>query len=424
RVHPDGRGYVIKLVGEVTDDLIQPLTAADTPASLPPMAACAAAGAKVSTGIDVLRAHDFSELTGRKIGLVVNNASRARDGVSTLELFQKQTNLQLRAAFAPEHGLASIAEGAIADGEARGLPVYSLFGKTKRPTAAMLQNLDTIVFDLPDVGTRFYTYTSTLRQILEACAGRDMEVVVLDRPNPIGGVEVEGPVSSASVESFVNYQPLPIRHGMTIGELATLLVGERHIAAKLRVIAMEGYRREALFSDTGLPWFAPSPNLPTATSALTYPALGLLEGTNLSVGRGTDRPFEFLGAPWIDATRLVEALRASGLPGVSFAVADITPRSDHYAGQLCHGLRLHVEQPAAFRPVRTGLSIARQLLAQHAALWETNKLGELIGDPAITSLLLHGADVREIEQRAAPALERFEAVRARYLRYPDCAHAH
>jgi uncharacterized protein YbbC (DUF1343 family) len=335
----------------------------------------------------------------------------------------KQGNLKLTALFAPEHGLASTAEGKLPNGASQGLPVYSLFGKTRRPTPEMLRGLDTIVFDLADVGTRFYTYMSTLRQILEACAGTGIEVVVLDRPNPIGAGELEGPVSSESLESFVNYYPLPIRHGMTAGELAELIVAERHLATRLRVLPMQGYTRELLFEDTGLTWYPPSPNLPNARSAILYPALGLLESTNLSVGRGTDQPFEFVGAPWVDAERLVRALRATGLPGVSFEAEDLTPRSDRYAGQLCHGVRLHLDRPGAFRAVLTGLHIAHQLLAQHPRQWQTRDLDKMIGDPAVASALLRGAAVSELQRLWQPALTRFAAIRQAHLHYPSCDEA-
>jgi uncharacterized protein YbbC (DUF1343 family) len=436
RVHPDGRGYVIPLVGTVTDQIVQQLRTAAPNAPVPARAAptpsaASHAGAQlcnplrgpVSTGIDVLRADAFTPLAGRVIGLVVNNASRARDGTSTLELFRKQTTLQLKALFAAEHGLASSAEGAIANGASQGLPVYSLFGKTRRPTPEMLRGLDTIVFDLADVGTRFYTYMSTLRQILEACAGTGIEVVVLDRPNPIGADDIEGPVSSETVENFVNYHPLPVRHGMTAGELAVLMNAERHIGARLRVLPMQGYTRDMLFEATGLTWYAPSPNLPNARSAILYPALGLLESTNVSVGRGTDQPFEFIGAPWLDATSLVRALQAAQLPGVSFEAEDLTPRTNPYAGKLCHGVRLHLDRPEAFRAVLTGLSIARQLHLQQPREWQTRELVKMVGDPAVVSALLQGASVSELQRLWSPALTRFATIRKEHLRYPTCSGA-
>jgi uncharacterized protein YbbC (DUF1343 family) len=427
---------VIPLVGAVTDQIVQQLRTAAPNAPVPARAAptpsaASDAGAQlcnplhgpVATGIDVLRSDAFAQLAGRKVGLVVNNASRARDGTPTLELFRKQPTLQLKALFAPEHGLASSAEGAIANGAAQGLPVYSLFGKTRRPTPEMLRGLDTIVFDLADVGTRFYTYMSTLRQILEACAGTGIEVVVLDRPNPIGADDIEGPVSSETVENFVNYHPLPVRHGMTAGELAVLMNAERHIGARLRVLPMQGYTRDMLFEATGLTWYAPSPNLPNARSAILYPALGLLESTNVSVGRGTDQPFEFIGAPWLDATSLVRALQAAQLPGVSFEAEDLTPRTNPYAGKLCHGVRLHLDRPEAFRAVLTGLNIARQLHLQHPREWQTRELVKMVGDPAVVSALLQGASVSELQRLWSPALTRFAMIRKEHLRYPTCSGA-
>jgi uncharacterized protein YbbC (DUF1343 family)/CubicO group peptidase (beta-lactamase class C family) len=438
RVHPDGRGYVISLIGQITDLIVKQLrtsrgaqqpSAADAVAtdaasvqSARPITTgnCASSSRCVSTGIDVLRAAGFAALSGRKVGVVVNDASRARDGTPTQALLQAAPSLALRALFVPEHGLGSRSEGPIAQGTWKGLPVYSLYGKTQRPSSEMLRGLDTVVFDLPDVGTRFFTYASTLRQVLEASAAQGIEVVVLDRPNPLGAVRVEGPVFTGA-ESFVNFQALPVRHGMTIGELAQLLNAERKIGAKLRVIPVSNYCRDMTFDETGLPWFAPSPNLPSAQSALLYPALGLLEGTNLSVGRGTDAPFAFVGAPFVDADALQVALTKAALPGVDFTAATITPRSDRYRGEACPGVRMTLRNPELFRPVETGLEIARQLLARHRTQWDTHKLIELIGDQHLVDALLHGASRAQLMRLIQPALADFEAIRQRYLLYPRCA---
>ena len=430
RVHPDGHGYVIPLVGQVTDTVVRHVDAqhqaappATARAAEPPPASAAACGApraRVLTGIDVLRAHGFAELRGRNVGLVINRASRARDGTPTWELMRAAPGVHVRAVFAPEHGLSSSTEGKVADAALDGLPVYSLFGKTRRPTTQMLRGIDSVVFDLPDVGVRFYTYASTLRQILEAADHTSIEVVVLDRPNPIGADQIEGPVLDPTLESFVNFHPLPVRHGLTIGELASLLRAERGYGTKLRVIAMQGYSRELRYAQTGLQWTAPSPNLPTPEVAVLYPALGLLESTNLSVGRGTDLPFTFVGAPWLDGVRLSRALNDASLPGVHFDPLDLTPRDDRYAGQLCHGVRVSVDDPAAFRAVHTGFAIAYQVHAQQPQRWEARKLTRLAGDAGVVAALQKGATVSELERLWQPALTRFAEIRARYLRYPTC----
>jgi uncharacterized protein YbbC (DUF1343 family) len=412
RVHPDGKGYVIPLAGAIADAAVKVM--AQKPA------AAVSCKRSVLTGIDVLRRDDFAALRGKRIGLVAHNASRARDGVSTLALLQKAPGVTLAALFAPEHGLASNAEGAVKDTSQAGLPVYSLFGKTRKPTAEMLRGLDAIVFDLQDVGVRFFTYMSTLRYILEAAAESGIEVIVLDRPNPSGADHTEGPVLDAGIETFVNYHRLPVLHGLTAGELAELLNHERKIDAKLSVVPLAGYARELQFADTDLTWYAPSPNLPTADAALLYPATGLLESSNLSVGRGTDFPFAFVGAPWLDAAALAAALERRGLPGVKFEPLAITPHSDRYRGQLCSGVRLSLTERQAFRPVLTGISIAHEIQRQASAQYRAQDIGRLLGDARALSALAQGKPPEELEALWERELQRFESVRRRYLRYPYC----
>lgn len=419
RVHPDGTGYVISLVAGVTDAAVRGLDAA---IASTPCAAPSATGAPVAVGIDVLRDAGFALLAGKRIGLVTHDAARAADGRRTADVLHDARALQLVALFSPEHGLAAAREGRIGDAvdAATDLPVHSLFGPTRRPTDAMLDGLDVIVIDLVDVGTRFFTYMSTVREVLEAAASRALPVVVLDRPNPLGGTIVEGPVLDDAPASFVNYHPLPIRHGMTIGELATLVDAERKIHAKLEVVPMRGWRRDMRFEDTGLSWHAPSPNLPTPGAALLYPAVGLLEGTNLSVGRGTDAPFALLGAPWLDGKRLVAALDPARLPGVAFTASEFTPERAKYAGQACGGVRLAVTDAVAFRAVRTGLEIARALHTLHGPAFQTDDLVKLVGSRAIVRSLFDGAPPGELERLAEPRLRGFLESRARYLRYPNC----
>jgi uncharacterized protein YbbC (DUF1343 family) len=374
----------------------------------------------VLTGLDVLRRDGFVQLKGRNVGLVMHNASRARDGTTTLALFQNAPGLKLGALFAPEHGLASDSEGALKDSRMNGLPVYSLFGKTRKPTPEMLRGLDTLVFDLADVGVRFFTYMSTLRYVLEAAAEHDLEVVVLDRPNPIGADRAQGPVLAPGIETFVNYHRLPVVHGLTAGELAELLNTERNIHAKLRVIPMEGYARELQFADTDLHWYAPSPNLPTPDAALLYPATGLLESSHLSVGRGTEHPFAFVGTPWLDGPALAAALMQLDLPGVSFKPVAITPLSDRYRGKLCSGVLLELTNRHAFRPVLTGLSIASAVVLQARGKFYAEEIGPLLAEPTVVRALAQGTAPAELERLWERDLQHFETVRRRYLRYPYC----
>jgi uncharacterized protein YbbC (DUF1343 family) len=412
RVHPDGKGYVIPLAGAIADRAVIAME----------RQALAAGSCKrsVSTGIDVLRRDGFAALSGKRIALVMHNASRARDGVSTLALLQKAPGVTLAALFAPEHGLASDAEGALKNTQTAGLPVYALFGKTRKPTPDMLRGLDAIVFDLQDAGVRFFTYMSTLRYILEAAAEAGIEVIVLDRPNPSGADHAEGPVLDADTETFVNYHRLPVLHGLTAGELAELLNRERKIDAKLTVVPMSGYARELEFADTDLTWYAPSPNLPTPDAALLYPATGLLESSNLSVGRGTDFPFAFVGAPWLDGRALAAALERRALPGVKFEPLAITPYSDRYRGQLCSGVRLLLTERHAFRPVFTGVSIAHEIQRQARSQYRAQDIGRLLGDAHVLSALAQGTPPEELEPLWERELQRFERVRRRYLRYAYC----
>ena len=277
---------------------------------------------------------------------------------------------QLRAILSPQHGLwgeqqANMIESPHARHPVLDVPVYSLYSETRRPTAAMLDGVDALVVDLQDVGTRVYTFAWTVSHCLEACAAAGLPVVVLDRPNPLGGLTVEGPLLESECESFVGRAAIPMRHGLTLGELARFVNAERGIGADVHVVPLGGWRREMLFSDTGRGWVPPSPNLPTLTSALMYPGQVLLEGTNLSEGRGTTTPFEVCGAPFIDPFRLVEALDRFELPGVTFRPIRFVPTFDKWPGQSCGGVFLHLTDPRAFRPWHSTLAI----LAAVRRLW-------------------------------------------------------
>lgn len=313
----------------------------------------------VTLGSDVL--FDRQLLRGRAVGLVCNPASIDAQFRHVLDR-AADAGVGVRAIFGPQHGFRSNAqenmiESPHGDDPRRRTPVYSLYSETREPTAAMLAGLDALVIDLQDVGTRIYTYVYTMANCLKAARAHALPVVVCDRPNPIGGEAVEGPLLDDGYRSFVGQFPIPMRHGLTIGELARLFNEHFGIGAKLEVVAMQGWSRRQYFGDTGLPWVLPSPNLPTPESALVYPGTVLLEGTNASEGRGTTRPFELVGAPWIDAEPFADALNSRGLPGVHFRPAVFEPTFHKHAGTRCGGCQIHVTDRTAFRPVATGVTV-------------------------------------------------------------------
>jgi uncharacterized protein YbbC (DUF1343 family) len=323
---------------------------------------------RVRTGLAVLRDQAFASLRGLRVGLVTHAAAVDERLRHAAELLAAAPGVHLAALFGPEHGLLGDAQdlvGVADDADPfAGLRVYSLYGETidsLRPTDEQLRRLDALVVDLQDVGSRYYTFQATMLLCLEAAARRKMRTVVLDRPNPLGGTAVEGPMLRPGYESFVGIHPVATRHGLTIGELARLYQAERGFQGELHVIPCEGWRRDLDFDRTGLPWVLPSPNMPTVATAWVYPGQCLLEGTNLSEGRGTTRPFELCGAPGIDARRLCQRLYDEALPGVLFRPAWFRPTFHKFAGQTCGGLHVHVTDREAFRPVQTGLAVLAAL---------------------------------------------------------------
>jgi uncharacterized protein YbbC (DUF1343 family) len=426
RVHPTGKGDAKPLVARVNTLAAHAVgpPAGRTGFCSDGAADASAATDEVRTGIDVLREEGFERLRGLRVGLITNASSRARDGTSTVDLLARAPGVRLVALFSPEHGLDATGTGKLADSvdPATGLPVYSLYGEALAPSAEALARIDALVFDLQDVGTRFFTYASTMRRALEAASEHDVRFIVLDRPNPIDGVDVAGPVTVPVSRSFVNYHSLPVRHGLTVGELATLLNADDHIGAALSVVTMRGWRREDYGDATGLAWVNPSPNLRSVDEALLYPAAGLLEATNLSVGRGTETPFELVGAPWIDGPALAKALAGESLGGVSITPAAFTPASDRYAGRECRGVRLRVVDRSSFEPVRTGLAIARALRRAYAGAWEFDKLNRLLVHPAAMSAIDRGLPLDDVVATYRVELDAFTAKRQKYLLYVprDC----
>jgi uncharacterized protein YbbC (DUF1343 family)/CubicO group peptidase (beta-lactamase class C family) len=433
RVHPDGRGDVTQLRGRVATIAASALGSAPSvarqssftgpefgpsgslPVSTPAIHATLA-------GIDVLRADRFALLKGRRIGLVTNHTGRARDGATTIDLLHNSSTADshtLVALFSPEHGIRGVLDTNVPSttDEKTGLRIHSLYGETRRPTDAMLQGIDTLVIDLQDIGARFYTYMTTMAYAMEEAAKRKISVIVLDRPNPINGFYIEGPTLEKSGLGFTGYFPMPIRHGMTLGELAKLFDGENGIGADLTVVPMQNWRRDEWFDGTGLPWINPSPNMRNLLQATLYPGVGAIEGTNVSVGRGTDTPFEQLGAPWIDGVQLAGALNARRIPGVAFYPVRFTPTSSKYAKEECEGIFLVVTDRLALRPVRLGVEIAAMLHKLYGATFELDAAERLFGSKDGLARIRAGDDPAAIADSWAAGEARWRLMRAKYLLY-------
>ncbi len=430
RVHPDGKGDVTPLRARVAtvaasaitglaDDFRATalLTGRDFGASGTPPPRKEAP--PVLAGIDVLRAGGFAMLRGKRVGLVTNHTGLARDGATTIDLLHDAKDVTLVRLFSPEHGIRGIVDAAVpsATDEKTGLPIQSLYGETRRPDAAMLNGLDAVVIDLQDVGARFYTYMTTMAFVMEEAAKRKLPVVVLDRPNPIDGFQIEGPTIDKSALGFTAYFPMPIRHGMTLGELARLFNGENRIGADLTVVAMKSWTRDAWFDSTGLAWINPSPNMRNLTEATLYPGIGAIEGSNVSVGRGTDTPFEQVGAPWVDGVALAALLNGRGLPGIRFYPVRFTPASSKYANEACGGVYLIVTDRLALRPVRTGLEIASALNKLYGSRYELEASERLFGLKDGVARIRAGDDPAAIASTWAAGEAKWRALRSKYLLY-------
>lgn len=327
----------------------------------------------VLTGLEVLIDDDFALLSGQRVGLMTNPSAIDRQLTSTHRLFASAPNVNLAAFFAPEHGFAGAAPDAeqiaTATDPRTGLPVFSLYGDTYRPTAAMLQAIDVLVCDIQDIGVRYYTYPWTVSHILEAAGEHGVRVVILDRPNPLGGAAIEGPVLEPEMASFVGRFPVPVRHGLTLGELAGMVNATWNATpADLTVVPCAGWRRAMAWDDTGLPWVAPSPNVPTLNTLRHYPGACLVEGTELSEGRGTALPFEIVGAPWIDPLALADRLNGeawAAAMGARFRPHTFQPFHSKWAGQVCHGVQVHITDPARWRPIHVWLGVIVTLRAAY-----------------------------------------------------------
>jgi uncharacterized protein YbbC (DUF1343 family)/CubicO group peptidase (beta-lactamase class C family) len=431
RVHPDGKGDVTPLRARVAtiaaSALIDPppvgsgrptFARQSFDAQIP--AVPAQATAPVMAGIDVLRADGYKAITGLRVGLLTNHTGRAKDGAATIDLIAAAPGVTLVSLFSPEHGIRGILDASVpsATDERTGKTIHSLYGTTRRPTAEMLNGLDAIVIDLQDVGARFYTYATTMAYVMEEAAARKIKVIVLDRPNPIGGVQIEGPSLDESGVGFTGYlASMPIRHGLTFGELAKLFNGEKKIGADLTVVAMRNWRRDEWFDETGLPWINPSPNMRNLHEATLYPGIGAFEGTNLSVGRGTDTPFEHVGAPWIDGAQLASTLNARRIPGVRFYPVRFTPTISTYADKECQGVFLVVTDRQAMRPVRVGVEIASAIVTLFPGKLDVDAGARLFGSAAGIARIKAGEDPAVVARSWAAAEARWRLLRAKYLIY-------
>jgi uncharacterized protein YbbC (DUF1343 family) len=468
-VHPRGKSNAIALRSKVATALAaaMPLTTSEKEAlrwqSITGYNEAQSAARRMSsrngsvkTGIDVLEEHGFDVLrasgreernspllakearsgapdevpdSGRgrplhtRIGVVTNQTGIDGDGRRTIDLLAQAPGVELAAIFSPEHGVTGTLDTtdvANSKDAVTGVPIYSVYGAKeamRRPPAHVMKTLDAVVFDIQDAGVRFYTYETTLGYFLEGAAQAGIEMIVLDRPDPITGAFVQGPVADAGRENFTNYGNVPVRQGMTMGELAKMFNEEHNIHAKLTVVPMEGWQRGDWFDSTGLAWVNPSPNLRSVTEAGLYPGVGLIEGTNVSVGRGTDTPFELLGAPWMKGKELAAYLNARGIAGVRFVPVTFTPTASNYAGQKCEGVNLVLTERNALDGPELGIELAAALRKLYPADYKMDRLTELLVNQEAYDELVAGKDPQRIAQDWQEELEKFESVRKKYLIY-------
>ncbi|HXR16351.1 MAG TPA: serine hydrolase [Terriglobales bacterium] len=444
-VHPRGKGSAIALRSKIATAVAAalPLTTAEKDelrsASITGyneaqtgVRRVASRNGSVQTGIDVLEAHAFDlvrgttlngDATKNKIGLLTNQTGVDSQGRRTIDVLSQAQGVSLDAIFSPEHGVTGTLDTTDIENSkdaATGIPVYSVYGETdaaRRPPIALLKTLDAVVVDIQDVGVRFYTYETTLGYFLEAAAKAGIEIIVLDRPNPITGSFIQGPISDSGHESFTNYSSLPVRHGMTMGELAKLFNGERGINARLQVVPLEGWMRGDWYDSTGLAWINPSPNLRSLMEATLYPGVALVEGTNVSVGRGTDTPFELLGAPWINAAELAQYLNARNISGVRFIPVTFTPSASTYAGQKCQGVNIVLVDRYAFDAPELGMEIASALHKFYPEPFHMERMNELVVNQTVYDAIAKGEDPRRVAEDWREPLEKFRELRQKYLIY-------
>jgi uncharacterized protein YbbC (DUF1343 family) len=388
----------------------------------------------VKTGLDIFEKKWPKALKGARAGLLVHPASVDRGLRHASDVLMKSRKVRLRALFGPQHGILGQTQDNMVEWEGfrdsrSGLPVYSLYGKRRKPSLRMLRDIDILIIDLQDIGTRYYTFIWTMELCMEACSETGKPVVVLDTPNPVGGRVTEGPVQEEGFLSFVGLRPLPVRHAMTIGEIALYLAGEFHPDVELHVMAMDGWTRDIWFDRTGLPWVLPSPNMPTLETAIVYPGMCLLEGTNVSEGRGTTRPFEIFGAPFIEPDRLAKRLSEFRLPGVRFRPLFFEPAFQKHKGMLCGGAQIHVTDRDKFRPFKTGVAILKAINDLYPAKFRWNSppyeyeyekmpIDILAGTDRLRYDIQRGCSLKEMELWWRQQCRTFDRnVRTKYLLY-------
>lgn len=444
-VHPRGQGSAISLRTRVASAVAAalPLTVAEKERlrweSITGYNEAMAGGRRLAvrngvvlTGIDVLEQHNFDALSSvptdpvsgkKRIGIVTNQTGLDADGRRTIDVLAQAAGVSVTAIFSPEHGVTGALDTtdiSKSKDATTGVPVYSVYGSTdaaRRPSIDALKQLDAIVFDIQDAGVRFYTYETTMGYFLEAAAKAGIPLIVLDRPDPITGSFVQGPVSDQGRENFTNYSQVPVRHGMTMGELAKMYNSERSINAKLTVIPMEGWVRGDWYDSTGLTWINPSPNLRSVAEAALYPGVGLIEGTNVSVGRGTDAPFELVGAPWIKVREFAQYLNARQIAGVRFVPTTFTPNASIYAGQKCEGVNILLLERNVLDAPELGIELASALRKLYPQQWQLEKMMDILVNQAVFDAIGKGQDPHRIAQDWQERLQQFELVREKYLIY-------
>ena len=421
RVHPDGKGNVLPLqrdLGTLVAQSVRGFDFTNVPGALPKRAGggvrVMTGGADVQNGIDVLESSKYAALRGMRVGLITNHTGIDRAGNPTIDLLRSAPGVSLLALFSPEHGIRGVADEKVSDttDEVTGLTIYSLYGDRRKPSPEQLAGLDALVFDIQDVGARFYTYISTLGMAMEAVSGTKVKFLVLDRVNPIGGVVFEGPVLEGETD-FVGYHPIAIRHAMTVGELAKMFRDETHLDVDLNIVPVKGWKREMWQDESGLPWINTSPNMRSLTEAGLYPGIGLLESA-LSVGRGTPTPFEVVGAPYIDGERLARELNTLALPGVAFTPVRFTPDASIHKGEACGGVRIAITDRKALRAVDVGIAIATNLARTYPSQFPLDKMQRLLRHKPTLEAIRAGKPLDEIH---ALWSSDFAQRRSKYLMY-------
>ena len=377
---------------------------------------------EVLSGLDVLVAKSFAPLKGAKVGVITNHTGVDRRGQSIIELFSRSDEFQLEAIFSPEHGLKGIIEGEYLSQhvENSGIPFYSLYGRVRKPRVEWLRGLDALVFDIQDIGTRFYTYITTMSLCMQAATEQEIRFYVLDRPNPVSGLAVEGPVLEKELQGdFIAYHPIPVRHGMTVGELALLFNEKFGIGAPLEVIRMQGWRRWMYYDDTGMKWVNPSPNMRNLDAAILYPGLGITEAANFSVGRGTDLPFEIYGAPYVDGRLLARELNSAGVAGIEFRDTVFVPASHKFEGMRCGGVRAAITARDSLQSLMAGMHLLSALSRLYPDTFDMSRIDRWIGRSDVKKRLAAGEPVEVIMASWSRELEEFKRTRKKYLLYEN-----